>query len=144
MKSLFYHAVCLSGATTLLLAGCGTPNRASSSPVFATNEISTLTESNTGQTVPFSPRTNFHIELTSNRTTGYSWQLARNDDGVLEDMKPSYVEDDRAPGMVGVGGKEIFPFKTLKKGTTTIRLTYRRPWKGGEVGQRVEFKIIVH
>ena len=127
-----------------MLTGCGTIVPASSSPTVAKDGKTVLTESDAGKTFPFSAGASFRIELAGNRTTGYSWQLARNDDGVLEAMPSSYIEDPHAPGMMGVGGTEIFPFKASKKGTTTVRLTYRRPWKGGDVSHQVEFKIIVH
>jgi len=43
----------------------------------------------------------------------------------------------------GMKGKEIFTFKTLKKGVSTIDFKYSRPWEGGEKGEWT-FKLEVH
>ena len=34
--------------------------------------------------------------------------------------------------VVGASGKDVWKFKTLKKGTTTISMDYSRSWEGGE------------
>jgi len=38
-------------------------------------------------------------------------------------------------GLVGAPGEEVWTFKALKKGTSTIALEYSRPWEGGEKGE---------
>jgi len=72
------------------------------------------------------------VTLGSNQTTGFKWELAEiTDESVLE-----YVDDEYVPpedtGVVGAGGKEIWTFKALKKGTTEVSMEYSRPWEGGE------------
>ena len=37
--------------------------------------------------------------------------------------------DDAPPDMSGVGGTEIFRFRAIGAGTTTIRLEYVRSWE---------------
>ena len=72
------------------------------------------------------------VTLGSNQTTGFKWELAEiTDESVLE-----YVDDEYVPpedtGVVGAGGKEIWTFKALKKGTTEVSMEYSQPWEGGE------------
>jgi inhibitor of cysteine peptidase len=72
------------------------------------------------------------VTLGSNQTTGFKWELAEiTGESVLE-----YVDDEYVPpedtGVVGAGGKEIWTFKALKKGTTEVSMEYSQPWEGGE------------
>jgi len=72
------------------------------------------------------------VTLGSNQTTGFKWELAEiTDESVLE-----YVDDEYVPpedtGVVGAGGKEVWTFTALKKGTTEVSMEYGRPWEGGE------------
>ncbi len=72
------------------------------------------------------------VTLGSNQTTGFKWELAEiTDESVLE-----YVDDEYVPpedtGVVGAGGKEIWTFKALKKGTTEVSMEYSRSWEEGE------------
>lgn len=75
----------------------------------------------------------FSISLESNRTTGYGWQLANPlDETVVTSVKNEYREARQTPGatpMVGVGGKEVWTFRAVKAGKTTIEFKYVRPWE---------------
>ena len=72
----------------------------------------------------------FSISLDSNPSTGYHWELEKSIDTKLVKLQKS---EYKAPetNMVGAGGKEIFVFKALKPGSTTIYLKYVRPWEKG-------------
>ena len=86
------------------------------------------------------------VTLESNPSTGFSWALAENtDEGVLEEAGNEFQIDDPAdPPIVGAGGHEIWTFKALKKGTSTISMEYSRPWEGGEKGvQTFELTVVV-
>jgi len=72
------------------------------------------------------------VTLGSNQTTGFKWELAEiTDESVLE-----YVDDEYVPpedtGVVGAGGKEVWTFKAVGKGTTELSLEYSQSWEGGE------------
>ena len=72
------------------------------------------------------------VTLGSNQTTGFKWELAGiTDESVLEYVDDEYVPPE-AEEVVGAGGKEIWTFKALKKGTTEVSMEYSRPWEGGE------------
>ncbi len=72
----------------------------------------------------------FSISLDSNPTTGYHWELEKAIDRKLVKLqKTEYIAPET--NMAGAGGKEIFVFKALKPGSTTICLKYVRPWEEG-------------
>jgi inhibitor of cysteine peptidase len=73
------------------------------------------------------------VTLDSNPTTGYLWEVVENQESILEqigesEFKPS---DESEPPMAGAGGCEIFRFKAVSAGQTTLQLVYRRPWEEG-------------
>jgi len=70
--------------------------------------------------------------LESNPTTGFSWseEAQISNPSVLEQVDHEYVAPDS--GMLGASGQEIWKFKALKEGTSTVYLEYSRPWEGGE------------
>ena len=75
----------------------------------------------------------FTVELEANPTTGYQWQLHKPLDGLsLEAAGKQYQAPPQPvgkPPMVGVGGKEVWTFKALRAGETSIELKYVRPWE---------------
>jgi len=87
-----------------------------------------VTES--GKQIELSAGDSLVVTLDSNPSTGFSWSLAGISDGaVIEKVGNEY----RAPEtqLIGAGGQEIWMFKALEKGSTTIELKYSRPWETG-------------
>jgi inhibitor of cysteine peptidase len=78
----------------------------------------------------------FTVTLCSNATTGFQWSESAqiSDPTVVQQMDHKFVSP-KADGLVGAPGKEVWTFKALKKGTSTISLEYGRPWEGGEKGE---------
>ena len=84
----------------------------------------------------------FAVTLCSNATTGFQWsESAQISDKTVVQQKSresidtqSYIAPENKE-LVGVPGKEIWTFKALKKGTSTISMDYSRPWEGGEKGE---------
>ena len=68
------------------------------------------------------------VTLESNPTTGYSWELAENQETILEQMGEAEFEPSETgePPLVGVGGWEIFRFKAISAGHMTLQLIYHR------------------
>jgi len=66
------------------------------------------------QEVEVSVGDSFTVTLCSNPTTGFEWESA---------TPP------------GTPGQEVWTFKALKKGTSTVSIDYSRPWEGGERGE---------
>lgn len=85
------------------------------------------------------------VTLCSNPSTGASWQeLAQaRDQTIVQQTDQEYVvpEAPWLPGLfpelfiVGAPGTEVWTFKALKKGTSTIYMLYGRPWEGAEKGE---------
>jgi len=79
------------------------------------------------------------VTLCSNASTGFQWsEMAQiGDENILEQVNHEYVapeaDGDGAP-LVGAPGNEVWTFKALEKGTTTVAMEYGRPWEGGEKG----------
>ena len=81
----------------------------------------------------------FTVTLCSNPTTGFQWSESANisNQTVLEqtdhEFMPPETEGDKPPPP-GTPSNEIWTFRTLKKGTSTIYLEYSRLWGSGEKG----------
>ena len=75
----------------------------------------------------------FTVTLCSNATTGFKWSEAAkiSDPTVVQQIGHEFVSPE-AKGVGGAAGKEVWTFKALKKGTSTVSLEYSRPWEGGE------------
>ncbi len=69
------------------------------------------------------------ISLESNPTTGYSWDVLKIDESMLEQIGESEFISPESEDLVGVGGVEVLRFKTLSVGTTYLELGYRRFWE---------------
>jgi inhibitor of cysteine peptidase len=73
------------------------------------------------------------VTLESNRTTGSQWGLTSiSEQAVLEMVDQKYVAPEAAQNgipLVGAPGKEVWTFKALKKGNSTISMGYSRPWE---------------
>ena len=85
------------------------------------------------------------VTLGSNPTTGFQWSENPKiaDNTVLEQYEHNFLSPE-ATGVVGASGKDVWTFKSLKKGTTIISFDYSRPWEGGEKGEwTVELTVVV-
>jgi predicted secreted protein len=70
----------------------------------------------------------FTIVLDSNRTTGYQWQLANPvDPSILQKVNNIYKAPET--NQAGAAGKEVWTFKAVGKGKTTVEFHYVRPWE---------------
>jgi predicted secreted protein len=70
------------------------------------------------------------LELDSNATTGYSWEMTFPENGkVIKGFgKPRYVQKSE---LVGAGGFQLFRFHPVKKGTAVLKFEYKRSWETG-------------
>ena len=77
----------------------------------------------------------FTVTLCSNATTGFQWSESAqiSDQTVVQQTGHEFVSPENT-GLVGAPGNEVWTFKALKKGTSTITMEYSRPWEGGEKG----------
>ncbi|MFC2018580.1 protease inhibitor I42 family protein [Chloroflexota bacterium] len=92
---------------------------------------------NVSKNIEVSAGSLFTVALWSNPTTGFQWSESAaisDQDSVRqtghEFVPPAGMGDSPPPP--GASGKEVWTFKALKKGTTTISMEYSQPWEGGE------------
>ena len=90
-----------------------------------------------------SPGEKFVIVIASNRTTGFSWEIAKPfDEKVVTFLEKEYLFEKS--DLDGVGGKEVWTFIAVAAGQTTIYLKYVRPWeKGTPPEQETAYTVIV-
>jgi len=83
----------------------------------------------------------FTVALDSNATTGFSWteQAKIADGNILKQTGHEYIapraNDDTKP-VVGMSGIEEWWFTAGLTGSTTVTMSYNRPWEGGEEDAR--------
>ena len=73
------------------------------------------------------------VTLGSNPTTGFKWSDTAEiqDQLIIRQMNHKYIEPEQTE-VAGAAGKEVWTFKALNKGTTTISMEYRRSWESAE------------
>ena len=90
-----------------------------------------------------------YLTLDSNPTTGCTWMVTVQDNGVAEYIGSKYVQDE-APAsangeqIAGRGGQETFEFKCLKAGDATVTLKYGHAWAENEIYRTLDATIHVN
>jgi predicted secreted protein len=88
-------------------------------------------------TIETSPDKEFKLLIDSNPTTGYHWEIVGElDESVVEFVSKDYKAD--APQTVGSGGVEIWVFKAVAAGETTITLGYYPPSNNATEPEKTE------
>ncbi len=81
------------------------------------------------------------VRLGSNASTGYQWGEAEiSDTSVINQADHSFVTPT-ATEVVGAPGTDVWVFDSLKAGSAVIKLSYSRPWEGGE---QAEYTLTVN
>jgi Predicted secreted protein len=100
-----------------------------------------LTAADNGKNLTMHPADVLVITLDSNVTTGFRWELSSRPVAKVLSLEDSrYVVPSTSPGVVGAGGQEVWRFRAVGEGTTTLELTYQRA--SGETSGR-PFSITV-
>jgi len=87
------------------------------------------------------PGEKFTIELQSNPSTGYRWHLLYFNKSIL---KLIYSEFATQPtNQIGTAGIQRFNFEATKKGTTSIKLIYKRSWESETVKSNEFFVNVI-
>ncbi len=87
------------------------------------------------------------LTMYSNPTEGRQWSEAQiSDQTVLQQTDHKLVmpevEGDMPPPP-GTPGQEVWTFKALKEGKSTISMEYTHPWEGGEEEPMLTFVLTV-
>lgn len=94
------------------------------------------------QTLNVNSGKSFNIELKSNPTTGYQWQIKKIDKNFLELESSTFIPSlNKNTNIVGSGGIEIWSFKALKTGQTSVSFVYSRSWEHKKPIQKNTFII---
>jgi len=124
--------ICAVGVLSLLLLACAPVAKQASVEVSCDDfsqqpHLSKQVEVAAGGTLT--------VTLCSNPTTGFEWESARiSDQAVLQEVDHRF-ESPETENIVGAAGKDVWTFKALKKGMSTVSMEYSRPWEGGEKGE---------
>lgn len=118
MKSgigLVLAAVCLS-----TVCGCASPPEKTGCR---------FTEKDSGRPVEISLGDSFTVELKSNPTTGFGWQVKPSPEApkILEVKADNFIAPQSE--LCGAPGKHVYRFTAAARGKTTLRLVYLRPWE---------------
>jgi inhibitor of cysteine peptidase len=126
------------------VAGCSSSDRSvEPSPNALPRE---LTPADFGKVVELHRGQTVMVELSANRTTGYTWVAVLGGDPVLVQQGParyiaSQSEDSK---VVGAGGTEIFTFVANGVGEQQLDFEYRRPWeKNVEPARKQSYRVAV-
>jgi inhibitor of cysteine peptidase len=79
----------------------------------------------------------FNVTLCANPSTGFGWEEAViGDPALVEGVGREFVgPEGQPPPPPGTPGQEVWTFKALETGQTTLSVDYSRPWEGGEKGE---------
>ena len=85
----------------------------------------------------------FQIALQANPTTGYKWELVESlDESKVKLARSEYRRNE--PARVGSGGVEVWTFRAVGAGTTSLSFKYVRPWeKTGPPADTRTFKVSI-
>lgn len=89
-------------------------------------QIVSVTAADDGRRITLGGGTVLVIELESNPTTGYSWDVVHVDSGVLLLLSEEWTHQS---DLLGAPGTQRVRLIGLKKGETPLTLAYRRPWE---------------
>ena len=148
-KKLF--VVCALGVTLMAASACSAAiqdtGNAEQADIGALKKVN-IDSSYNGKEIIVPAGELLVINLESNPTTGFRWELSQPaNKGVLALIQNEYQSDKpdkQDTPVAGAGGTEIWTFEAVSAGETTIAMEYSRPWEGGEKGVNTfNLKVIV-
>ena len=81
------------------------------------------------------------ISLEGNPTTGYTWEVAEVDEGVLKQVGETEFKPDT--GDVGSPGMQTLRFETVSSGKTDLELVHHRSWEDEEPLETFSVQVVV-
>ena len=104
--------------------------------------VQNRTNPENGDSITLRPGGQLKLTLASNPTTGYYWTMVDGDETVVALDDHFYTPDPAPEGLVGGGGRQIFTFRGLAPGQTTVRLSYQRSEEDVADTLKLKFKVI--
>ena len=136
MKKIFIFGLISVLLLPLLAAGCASGKEASPTPTPAIGTLEISLDEFAAQVdmIKFVETTypgKLTVRLGANHTTGYVWEVTEIiHPEVISEASNDYEEP--VTTLVGAGGIEVWVFNTADTGLAIIRMSYSRPWAGGE------------
>ena len=132
LKSILLITVMVVSA---LVVACDTPSQkawveVSCDEFYDSRQINMALEVQAGET--------FEVKLCSNPSTGFQWleNVQISEATILGQENHKFIgPESEPPPPPGTPGQEVWTFKALKEGSSTIFFEYSRPWEGGEKGE---------
>ena len=85
------------------------------------------------------------VTLESNPSTGYQWELIENNESILKQFgQTEYKPAETSNPRVGGGGWDIFRFKAVSAGQTTLEFVYHRSWEDAEPLETFSIQVTVN
>ena len=128
----------------ILMSGCGTSTPTPTPTLPPTAETpNTLPEpTDPTELVTVNAGETFDLVLPSNPSTGYQWDIVPElDVNIVEYVEQGYIPEE--PVMPGSGGMDVWTFRAVSVGETTIVLGYYPPDNDTDPGETVTFSIRV-
>jgi inhibitor of cysteine peptidase len=141
MKRIFVLLV-----TTLLLTGCAaissTPTPTPPLPPTAETPTTLPEPTDHTQLITVPAGETFELVVPSNPSTGYHWNiLAELDASLVEFVQQNFLAQE--PVAPGSGGVDVWTFRAISPGDTTIVLGYYPPTSETDPEETVTFSIHV-
>lgn len=112
MPRLFRHSASAALAgVSLLCAACAPP---------------LLGLKDNGRVVQLHPGNRFRVQLDSNPSTGYGWEVAAADPAVVRPGKVTEIPPEHP--LPGAPTTVVMEFQTVGRGHSALKLVYRQPW----------------
>jgi predicted secreted protein len=127
---------------TFLLTGCASSSSTPTPTLPPTAETpNTLPEpTDHTQLIIVQAGETFELVVPSNSSTGYRWNIVPElDETRVEFIKQDYIAEQ--PVMPGSGGVEVWTFRSVSAGDTTVVLGYYPPGNGNDPEEVVTFSI---
>lgn len=128
----------------MLLTGCGTPSPSPNPTLLpiAETQNTLLEPTDHTQLITVKAGATFDLVVPSNPSTGYHWDIIPELDGkLIEFVAQDYVAEE--PVMAGSGGMDVWTFRALEAGDTTIVLGFYPPGNETDPEESVTFSIHV-
>jgi len=130
--------------TTILLASCATssPTPTPTLPPTAETPNTLLEPSDPTQLITAKAGETFELVLPSNPSTGYHWDIIPElDETIVQFVEQNYVAEQ--PVLPGSGGADVWTFRAISAGDTTVVLGYYPPGNPDDPEEVVTFSIHV-
>lgn len=79
-----------------------------------------------------SEKTVVTISLDENPSTGYGWEYAVSEEGIVQ-LTGDEFHSDAPAGIAGAGGMRAFSFSGVQEGTVRLTFAYLRAWEGNPI-----------